>query len=166
MRALKFDPNLAAADSDDDASMADDSDVDDDAMDDDDDAGYADDFSDDEDHSWKVRRAAAGLFVELVRANPDAVPQLYGARPALAKRFKEREESVKLDVFNAVRACPARCASVGCSAHFWQTIEAVLCAACPAAHSTCSPLVLQHRSARMAHDSAMSHASCRAALSQ
>ena len=52
----------------------------------------------------QVRRAAAALVVALVRSNPEKIGALYAAcRPALTKRFTEREESVKLDVFNAVR---------------------------------------------------------------
>lgn len=61
-----------------------------------------DDFSDDDDSSWKVRRSAAKCLVAIISNYTDLLRSLYlKIRPLLVSRFKEREESVKLDVFNA-----------------------------------------------------------------
>ncbi|GFH06744.1 TIP120 domain-containing protein, partial [Haematococcus lacustris] len=57
-------------------------------------------YSDDEEQSWKVRRAAAKLLSALASSYVDAIPQVYGsAATELVSRFKEREENVKVDVF-------------------------------------------------------------------
>lgn len=59
-------------------------------------------YSDDEDVSWKVRRAAAKCLATIVCAYPDRFADVYArACPALLARFREREESVKIDVFQA-----------------------------------------------------------------
>ncbi|KAK9835209.1 hypothetical protein WJX81_005880 [Elliptochloris bilobata] len=59
-------------------------------------------YSDDEDVSWKVRRAAAKCLATIVSAFPDRFSDIYArACPALLARFREREESVKIDVFQA-----------------------------------------------------------------
>jgi len=66
-------------------------------------------YSDDEDASWKVRRAAAKCLATIVAAYPDALGEVYGqACPALLARFREREESVKIDVFHAFIALLAQ----------------------------------------------------------
>ncbi|KAF2825774.1 TIP120-domain-containing protein [Ophiobolus disseminans] len=97
-RYLKYDPNLA-----------DDDDEEDGLNDDDDDALEGDDFEeeagydDDEDASWKVRRCATKVLYTLVstRSNGDLLEDgtLYSkVAPALIARFKEREENVRLEV--------------------------------------------------------------------
>ena len=59
-------------------------------------------YSDDEDVSWKVRRAAAKCLATIVCAYPDRFADIYArACPALLACFREREESVKIDVFQA-----------------------------------------------------------------
>lgn len=94
-----------------DPNLADTGDVDMESSDEDfydeDDGGEYDDgeYNDDEDTSWKVRRAACLLVVALVAAYPEHSAALYSeCRPTLQARFKEREESVKLDVFVAFSA--------------------------------------------------------------
>jgi len=54
--------------------------------------------------SWKVRKAAAKCLSAIVTTRPDMLEAIYlsmccGADTTLPDRFKEREESVKLDVF-------------------------------------------------------------------
>lgn len=56
--------------------------------------------SDDDDNSWKVRRAALKVLEAMVKGLPDRLDEIYSkfSQPLIA-RFNEREESVKLDVF-------------------------------------------------------------------
>jgi cullin-associated NEDD8-dissociated protein 1 len=98
LEEIAYDPNLAEM-------------PDDDMEDSDDDAKFTDDdqfdndYADDEDTSWKVRRAACLLVVALVEAFPDLSALLYERCHApLLARFREREESVKMDVFDAYTA--------------------------------------------------------------
>lgn len=60
-------------------------------------------YSDDEDTSWKVRRAATKLLSAIITGYPNLLAELYpNARSALTARFREREETVKIDTFNAL----------------------------------------------------------------
>uniref|UniRef100_A0A8D3AAQ8 TATA-binding protein interacting (TIP20) domain-containing protein n=1 Tax=Scophthalmus maximus TaxID=52904 RepID=A0A8D3AAQ8_SCOMX len=87
LRYLTYDPNY----------NFDDEDEDDNAMDADD-----DEYSDDDDMSWKVRRAAAKCLDAVVSTRHEMLPEFYrSVSPALVCRFKEREENVKADVFHA-----------------------------------------------------------------
>ncbi|XP_075406871.1 cullin-associated NEDD8-dissociated protein 2 isoform X1 [Tenrec ecaudatus] len=61
-----------------------------------------DEYSDDEDVSWKVRRAAAKCLAALIGSRPDLLPDFHSTlAPALIHRFREREENVRADVFVA-----------------------------------------------------------------
>lgn len=93
----KYDPNYVV-DSEEEENSAEDMAEEDDMVDDFDD----DDYSDDDDSSWKVRRAAIKCLHAAVTSQLFSAEQLcteFG--PFLVTRFKEREEQVKLDVFDA-----------------------------------------------------------------
>lgn len=73
--------------------------------------GEADEYSDDEDLSWKVRRAAARTLQALVvaaaglrggEASLAALTRSIG--PPLLARFKEREENVRIDIIDVYLA--------------------------------------------------------------
>mmetsp|Transcript_51394 Transcript_51394/g.135553 ORF Transcript_51394/g.135553 Transcript_51394/m.135553 type:complete len:1241 (+) Transcript_51394:52-3774(+) len=90
LKLIAYDPNFYA---DDDANM-----------DEEFDAEFDDDMveSDDDDTSWKVRRAALRVVAALIKHVPEKMQRLFStfATP-LIDRFREREENVKLDVFLA-----------------------------------------------------------------
>lgn len=76
-------------------------DTDDQIYDEDEDDESANEYTDDEDVSWKVRRAAAKCLTGFIVSRPEMLMKLYEeACPNLIERFKEREENVKMDVFN------------------------------------------------------------------
>jgi len=87
---IAYDPNFYAT-GEDDAAMEDAFDEFDDEVVD----------SDDDDSSWKVRRAALKVLAAMVKGLPDKLQEIYSkfAAPLIA-RFQEREENVKLDVFS------------------------------------------------------------------
>lgn len=108
----KYDPNYIVDEDDENNNEEDD-----DGMDDDDD-GFDDvydddDYSDDDDVSWKIRRAAVGCIYAMITSQLLSTSQLCSQfGPFLITRFKDREESVKLDIFSAfdqlVRLCGGR----------------------------------------------------------
>ncbi|XP_064480368.1 cullin-associated NEDD8-dissociated protein 1-like [Ornithodoros turicata] len=62
-------------------------------------------YSDDDDMSWKVRRASAKCLEAVVATRHEMLTEFYRAiSPALIARFKEREENVKVDIFHAYMA--------------------------------------------------------------
>ncbi|CAG8653965.1 18991_t:CDS:10 [Rhizophagus irregularis] len=57
------------------------------------------DYSDDDDISWKVRRSSSKVLAAIIGTRHELLSQLYqSVAPALVNRFKEREESVRVDV--------------------------------------------------------------------
>jgi len=90
LHLITYDPNFYST-GDEDAAM--------DFEDEFDDDGLVD--SDDDDNSWKVRRAALKVLAAMVKGLPDKLQEIYQKFTApLIGRFAEREESVKLDVFH------------------------------------------------------------------
>lgn len=89
---LSYDPNFTD-------TM--DEDTDDESHEEEEDDESANEYTDDEDVSWKVRRAAAKCLAALIVSRPEMLSKIYEeACPKLIERFKEREENVKMDVFN------------------------------------------------------------------
>jgi cullin-associated NEDD8-dissociated protein 1 len=61
-------------------------------------------YSDDEDVSWKVRRAAAKLLHALIGTRNELLTDYYKmAAPILISRLNEREESVRLEILAALQ---------------------------------------------------------------
>ncbi|KAF9403247.1 Cullin-associated NEDD8-dissociated protein 1 [Mortierella sp. AD011] len=94
LKFLRYDPNY---DDGDDNEEDEDEDMDsDNEGDDDDDDG---DYSDDDDMSWKVRRTSAKLLSAIIGTRQDLLGQLYSSiAPSLINRFKEREETVRIEI--------------------------------------------------------------------
>uniref|UniRef100_A0A8C1FGS3 Cullin-associated and neddylation-dissociated 1 n=1 Tax=Cyprinus carpio carpio TaxID=630221 RepID=A0A8C1FGS3_CYPCA len=96
LKYLTYDPNYNYDDEDEDENAMDADGVDEDYQ------GSDDEYSDDDDMSWKVRRAAAKCLDAVVSTRHEMLPEFYRTvSPALITRFKEREENVKADVFHA-----------------------------------------------------------------
>ncbi|KAJ7037768.1 armadillo-type protein [Mycena alexandri] len=89
---IKYDPNYAG-DDDEDEEMAD-------ADDDDDEAAELDEYSDDEDTSYKIRRSATKLLAAIVGTRPELLSTIYkDVSPVLISRFGDREQTVRLEVW-------------------------------------------------------------------
>ncbi|XP_020253052.1 cullin-associated NEDD8-dissociated protein 1 isoform X3 [Asparagus officinalis] len=89
---LSYDPNFTD-------NM--DEDTDNEGLEEEDEDESADEYTDDEDASWKVRRAAAKCLSAIIVSRPEMLSKMYWeACPKLIDRFREREENVKMDVFN------------------------------------------------------------------
>ncbi|KAJ6620154.1 armadillo-type protein [Mycena sp. CBHHK59/15] len=89
---IKYDPNYAGGD-DEDEEMAD-------ADDDDDEDAELDEYSDDEDTSYKIRRSATKLLAAIVGTRPELLASIYkDVSPVLISRFGDREETVRLEVW-------------------------------------------------------------------
>jgi cullin-associated NEDD8-dissociated protein 1 len=88
---IKYDPNYL--------------DDEDDEMDEDEDGFSEEDFSDTDDVSWKVRRGGAKLLCAVIKNIRGDVSSLYTALgPLLVKRFSEREEVVRTEIFETFLA--------------------------------------------------------------
>ena len=105
---MKYDPNYSYDEEDDLHEMKNennddsdnenngDDDEEDDQEEDDEDCGFG---SDDDDSSWKVRKAAVRVLSAVIVARPElSVSLLKSCANELISRFKEREESVRLDI--------------------------------------------------------------------
>eukprot|EP01135_Chromosphaera_perkinsii_P001602 Nk52_evm72s207 gene=Nk52_evmTU72s207 len=98
LQYIKYDPNYNYDDENGDGD--DYSEMDTDGEDEDDDDSDA--YSDDDDMSWKVRRASGKCIAAIVNTNPELLCSMYKTvSPVLLSRFKEREENVQIEIFNA-----------------------------------------------------------------
>ncbi|KAJ7596512.1 armadillo-type protein [Mycena floridula] len=89
---IKFDPNYAGDDEDEEMADADDDDEDGDAE--------LDEYSDDEDTSYKIRRSATKLLAAIIGTRPELLSSLYkDVSPVLISRFGDREETVRLEIW-------------------------------------------------------------------
>ncbi|KAJ1553245.1 Cullin-associated NEDD8-dissociated protein 2, partial [Cladochytrium tenue] len=60
------------------------------------------DYSDADDVSWKVRRTSAKLLASIISTRSDLISEFFSElAPTLITRFKEREESVRVEVFQS-----------------------------------------------------------------
>ncbi|CDO71748.1 hypothetical protein BN946_scf184920.g32 [Trametes cinnabarina] len=80
---IKYDPNYAGGDDDEDEEMADDEDEDDEEL--------GEEYEDDEDTSYKIRRSATKLLSAVIATRPELLTTL----------FNDREETVRLEVWSA-----------------------------------------------------------------
>lgn len=94
LQYAKYDPNYNYGDEDGDEVMETDEDYGDD--------DYGDDMgSDEDDSSWKVRKASLKVISAIITAHPSLVRDLYDrCADELLGRFKEREENVRLDIIS------------------------------------------------------------------
>lgn len=91
---LVYDPNYNYDDEQSEESM--------DLDDEEEDGGVSDEYSDDDDMSWKVRRASAKCLAAIISTRHEMLRDFYTfVSPTLISRFKEREENVKADIFFA-----------------------------------------------------------------
>ncbi|KAK7019727.1 hypothetical protein VNI00_017966 [Paramarasmius palmivorus] len=90
---IKYDPNYAGGDDDEEMADADEDDEDEDDLD--------DQYSDDEDTSYKIRRSATKLLSAIIATRPELLSAIYkDVSPVLISRFGDREETVKLEVWS------------------------------------------------------------------
>ncbi|KAI6837578.1 TIP120-domain-containing protein [Hortaea werneckii] len=99
-RFLKYEPNVA--DDDEDEDMEEEQEEDDE-FEAEEDFEEETGFEDEDDVSWKVRRCSAKVLHALIKTLDPNDPAVYGQiAPALIARFKEREESVRNEVITTL----------------------------------------------------------------
>ncbi|KAF9074038.1 armadillo-type protein [Rhodocollybia butyracea] len=102
---IKYDPNYAGDDEDEEMADADD---------DEEDEADLDEYSDDEDTSYKIRRSATKLLSALIDTRPELLSTIYKeVSPVLISRFGDREETVKLEVWSTYGALLSQTAVYG-----------------------------------------------------
>ena len=111
LRYVIYDPNTTDEDDEEMSGIRgeDDEDPDSNGLDDEDDFEEDGAMSDEDDSSWKIRRCAAKALYAIIstRSNGDLLDNgtLYGRiAPVLIRRFKEREENVRLEVLATLAA--------------------------------------------------------------
>ncbi|KAG6856601.1 hypothetical protein H0H87_002693 [Tephrocybe sp. NHM501043] len=87
---IKFDPNYAGDDEDEEMADEDDDELDE----------IEDEYSDDEDTSYKIRRSATKLLSAIIGTRPELLIPIYkSVSPVLISRFGDRESTVRLEVW-------------------------------------------------------------------
>lgn len=95
LKYISYDPNYNYDDEDENGYSC----IDEDGNEDDEDD--QEDYSDDDDVSWKIRRAASKCLEAIISTRHELLSFFYTeVSPILIGRFKEREETVKGDIFN------------------------------------------------------------------
>ncbi|KAI8983266.1 ARM repeat-containing protein [Trametes punicea] len=90
---IKYDPNYAGGDEDEDEEMAEEDDEEDEEL--------GEEYEDDEDTSYKIRRSATKLQAAVIATRPELLTTLYKeVSPVLISRFGDREETVRLEVWS------------------------------------------------------------------
>ena len=108
LRFLKYDPNIV--EDEEDESMEDEQDND---FDMDEDFEEETGFDDEDDVSWKVRRCSAKVLHALIQTLDPNDPAVYNhIAPALITRFKEREESVRIEIIATLAYLVTRTGSI------------------------------------------------------
>ncbi|GAM20698.1 hypothetical protein SAMD00019534_038730 [Acytostelium subglobosum LB1] len=98
LKYIKFDPNYSD-DGDDEEDESEEMETDDQEEEEEEDEDA--DISDDDDISWKIRRSASKVLCAIITYRPELLLQMYEqVAPVLYSRFNEREENVRLDIFN------------------------------------------------------------------
>ncbi|KAI9103255.1 armadillo-type protein [Phlyctochytrium arcticum] len=100
VRYIQYDPNFQYEDDEDDEE-AEAMDLDGDEDEEEDEEDDEDDYSDEDDMSWKVRKASSKLLASLIGTRSDLLQDLLtNVAPVLISRFKDREESVRTDILS------------------------------------------------------------------
>ncbi|KAG6884973.1 hypothetical protein C0992_005551, partial [Termitomyces sp. T32_za158] len=88
---IKYDPNYAGDDEDEEMADADEYE---------DDEELDDEYSDDEDTSYKIRRSATKLLAAIIGTRPELLIPIYkSVSPVLISRFGDREMTVRLEIW-------------------------------------------------------------------
>ena len=111
-KLIKYDPNYAAGDEEMDSEDAEMNGVDSDAGSDAGEGGSDEDeydeeeeYDDDDDISWKVRRGSVKILLTAIETRLEMLGGFYKSiAPVLMARFGEREETVRLEVWNTYTA--------------------------------------------------------------
>uniref|UniRef100_A0A7S1PFX6 TATA-binding protein interacting (TIP20) domain-containing protein n=1 Tax=Percolomonas cosmopolitus TaxID=63605 RepID=A0A7S1PFX6_9EUKA len=85
-------------------------------------------YSDDDDISWKVRKAAAKCLISIIKSRPAQLKNLFTELLEdedfdLTSRFKEREDSVKLQIFDVFKALLSQSVTISTTSEGTQIIH-------------------------------------------
>lgn len=90
---IKYDPNYAVDDDDEDMGDGEDDEEEDEEL--------GEEYSDDEDMSYKTRRSATKLLAAVISTRPELLSTIYkDVSPVLISRFGDREVTVKLEIWS------------------------------------------------------------------